>query len=84
LYSTRSRGYAVTVNPDGETVEEDTITCAHCNSVVFLKPRESPGGCRMCRGFLCATCTDAGTCTPFEKKLEQMEARDRLLRAVTG
>jgi hypothetical protein len=83
LYNTRSRGYAVTVDQSG-TVEEDTITCAHCNSVVFLKPREISGSCRMCYGFLCPTCVDAGTCTPFEKKLERMEARERLLRAAAG
>jgi hypothetical protein len=81
-YSTRSRGYAVTVDPDGKTIEEDTITCGHCNVVVFLKPREGPpGGCGMCRALLCEKCTNEGGCTPFEKRLEQWEARDRLLRA---
>jgi hypothetical protein len=41
-----------------------------------------PGGCRMCMGMLCGPCADAGTCTPFEKKLEAIEARARLLQQI--
>ena len=87
MYATRSRGYAVTVDPNGATVEQDTLTCAHCNSVFFLKPRENPsdagGLCRLCYSFVCGSCADSGECTPFEKLLERMEARDRLLKATS-
>jgi hypothetical protein len=85
MYATRSRGYAITVDPDGPTVEQDSLTCVHCNSVFFLMPRQDPsdagGFCRLCYGYICSKCADSGECTPFEKKLEQMEARGRLLKA---
>ena len=82
------RGYALTVEPGKSDIEEDTLTCAHCNSVVFLKARQNPadagGFCRLCYRNVCGPCADLGSCTPFEKKLEEMESRDRLLRSVIG
>lgn len=37
---------------------------------------EEPGAaCRMCMRPVCLSCEAAGVCTPFEKALEQMEAR---------
>lgn len=81
-------GYGLTVEPGKADVEEDTFTCCHCNSVVFLKPREgvadAGGFCRMCMKGTCGPCADKGECTPFEKKLEEMESRDRFRRALTG
>lgn len=35
----------------------------------------------MCFKNICGPCADLGKCTPFEKKLEQMEARGRLFQA---
>jgi hypothetical protein len=33
---------------------------------------------------VCLACHDLGTCTPWERQLEAMEAKDRLVRAVLG
>lgn len=81
----RPGGYAVWTEPS-RTVERDTFTCVHCNTVVFVKPKQDPsemgGFCRQCMSHICGPCADLGKCTPFEKKLEEMEARDRFLRSV--
>ena len=80
-------GYAVWVGTGGVERECDTFTCCHCNTVVFVKPRapaeESGGFCRMCMKMTCPRCTDKG-CTPFEKKLEAMEAQARFRAALTS
>ena len=82
----RAQGYAITTEPGKGDVEEDTFTCAHCNSIVFVKPFADPasfgGFCRMCMRHICGPCAGKHECTPFEKKLEEMERRDRFLRAV--
>ena len=93
-------GYAAWTDPNAPaTTERDTITCGHCNRIVFVKPgtastvyvfpqpagpdKEDAGaGCRVCMRAICLTCHDAGTCTPLERRLEQAEARGRLLRSM--
>ncbi|HEY8926409.1 MAG TPA: hypothetical protein VIU64_18635 [Polyangia bacterium] len=85
----RPQGYATIVDPDKPTVERDTFTCAHCNCIVTVEPRQDPatmgGVCRMCSSsspaYICAACVDLGTCVPFERRLEAEESRGRLLRA---
>lgn len=70
-------GYGVTTFDCGQVKETDTFTCAHCNRINFVKPKERPedlgGLCKVCMGLICSACLDLG-CTPFEKKLEQQEA----------
>lgn len=34
----RPHGYATVVDPDRPIVERDTITCGHCQQVIFTKP----------------------------------------------
>lgn len=88
----KPQGYGITTEPGKHDVEEDTFTCCHCNKIVFVSdaqgnpvPAEQVGGfCLRCMMNTCTTCATDGRCIPFEKKLEQMEARDRLVRAVTG
>ena len=53
-------------------------------STVYLIPqqdgswREEPGAfCRMCMRPVCLRCHHIGTCTPFEKQLEQLEGHAR-------
>ena len=77
-------GYAFSFDPDGVRQECDTFTCYHCNSVVHVKPKSNPDEfgsmCRVCMKMVCQHCAKLG-CTPFEKRLEQMEKRDRALRS---
>jgi len=77
-------GYAVLIDPDKGIVERDTFTCNHCNTVVYIKPKASPDDfgsmCRLCMKMVCRRCANYG-CTPFEKKLEAIEARDRARRS---
>lgn len=65
--------------------ECDTFSCAHCNRVVFVNARERPedigGFCKCCAGLICGPCVDIGTCTPLEKRLQEMERRADTLRS---
>ena len=84
----RPQGYAITTEPGKAAIEQDSLTCAHCNSIVFVKAGAQPsadeaGFCRACYRHICPQCDGAGLkCDPFEKKLERMESRERLLRSL--
>lgn len=34
-------GYATVVDPDAPLLERDTITCVHCQRVIFVKPHSA-------------------------------------------
>lgn len=80
-------GYSVITEPGKADVECDTFTCKHCNTVVFVQPMaraEDLGGrCTLCDALICSKCVGKG-CDPFEKKLDRIEASDRLRRAIGG
>lgn len=95
-----SRGYATVVS-DGPLHEWDTVTCRHCQQIVFVKPgtaaavylvtrgdgtiaEEGGAFCRRCMGPVCLNCHAHGRCVPWERRLEQSEARDRLRRQIDG
>lgn len=108
----RPQGYAIVMDPDarnGVAQEIDSITCAHCQRVQFVKPGtgatvylipataaqlqrgaprffEEMGACCALCGHkpICLECHDRGGCTPWLRRIEQIEARDRLLRAVAA
>ena len=71
---------------DGRPFSQQTFTCAHCNRIVVVplraKPDECGGFCMLEFKPICPKCQKIGTCTPFEKKLEAMEARGKLLAAI--
>lgn len=81
----RPQGYVTIVDPDSPLFECDTFTCAHCQRIVKVPPRAAAsdcgGWCGRCAKPVCGPCADKG-CTPWEKQMERMEARDRLLRSV--
>lgn len=92
-------GWAIMTEPGKATIERDTITCNHCNVVVHINPQLLPQEqnqfrvieaekCRMCMRHVCPVCMgkmNAGHgCKVFEKKVEEHEARGRLLKAVLG
>ena len=73
----KAGGYAVSHGPDGKKFECDTITCAHCSTVVHVPPKADPNTtydfCRLCMKATCAVC-GGKPCTPFLRKLEREEA----------
>lgn len=96
----KPQGYAIITDPDAPTREYDTVTCCHCQRIVFLKPgpmrqgfdpgdpaspspEHDPGGfCRLCMQPTCGPCADTGACTPFEKRLQEMERRGQLFMSL--
>ena len=52
-----------------------TITCAHCNTVVILRPdRSRPRGyCRKCDKYICDNPACSVDCINFDKLLDQMQ-----------
>lgn len=78
-------GYAILTDVEGPTKEWDTFTCFHCQKVVHVKPlaaaEDSGGRCLVCEKLICRVCLGKG-CTPFEKRIEQAEARDRFRRSL--
>lgn len=83
----RARGHVSITGPDG-TIERETFTCAHCSQVVIIKLRATPeelgGRCHHCDAMVCPACVarDQGRCKPFEKRIEEYEARHRFLGQV--
>jgi hypothetical protein len=68
--------------------ENDTFTCCHCNRPNVVEYKRDKGCaatdfdfCRQCMKPVGACCAGKG-CTPFERKLEQHEARGRLLASM--
>lgn len=79
----RPGGYLLITDPERPTVERDTYTCCHCNRIVVVRPGSGTkrGWCfrcdaAHCGGFRC------WTCVPFERRMEAMENRARLWRAM--
>ena len=79
----RVGGYAITTGLWGEVEEYDTFTCPHCNGVCVIRPGSGTQRGYCFRGNL-PTCgrEHCMTCIPFERKMEEMEARYRLRRAL--
>jgi hypothetical protein len=84
----RPGGYAQIVDPEKPVVEIDSFSCGHCNSVVFVQPRQDPselgGFCRLCYKHVCAGCASTGSCDPFEAKLDRIEGTSRNNRLMVG
>jgi hypothetical protein len=38
--------------------------------------------CRCCMHHVCPKCDNVGTCTPFLRRIEEIEARERMLKAI--
>jgi hypothetical protein len=80
-------GYAQIVEPDRPTRELDTFTCGHCNRITHVKARERPedigGLCKQCMGLICPACVGRA-CVPFLRRLDEIEARARLIAALAS
>jgi hypothetical protein len=84
----RPGGYILVTDPDKPAsgfTEADTFTCCHCQRIVVVPPRasasDSGGWCGRCAKPVCGPCADKGSCTPWEARMERMEARERFLRS---
>jgi hypothetical protein len=67
----------------GNVYVSETLTCGHC-SRIYVKPGpgDPVGFCRMCFSPVCLSCGRLDKCDPFEKKLERLEQRSRLMKLV--
>ena len=85
---TPDRAGQITISGPRKTREADTLTCAHCQRVMVIRsssPELPPyvgETCRKCMKKICPLCMGKD-CEPFIKKIERMEARDRLLRSIS-
>ena len=73
------------------SVERDTFTCGHCSRIVHVHPKDRPedigGLCKVCFGLICPPCVGLlikHGCTPFIKKIEAIEHRERMKLSYTG
>ena len=80
-------GEWTSTDADGRVLRGETFTCAHqgargCRGIVEVT-RDSPVHmCGVEHRRICEPCAARGKCTPLEKQLEKIEARDRFLRSV--
>ena len=79
----RVEGYATIMDDWGVIKEIDTFTCSHCNGIQFIRPGSGTlrGYCYNCNHPTCGRerCLN---CVPFERMIEEMEARGRLRQAI--
>lgn len=91
----RPGGWAAWTMHDKIVREHDTTTCGHCSKVVTVEPRMRPEQqttfrvieletCRMCMRHICPGCVyeaqrSVKACRPFEERLAQFEASNRLV-----
>lgn len=80
MISTKSKrvgGWGHWFNGNGPDLEQDTVTCAHCNRVVFITPlkpvEDETGWCMACFKFICLACAAKRECVPLERQLARME-----------
>lgn len=75
-------GYMIITDPAG-VFEADTLQCVHCNCHYVVRPGSGKrrGWCTLCAGTTCgaAPCI---SCTPFEKRLDAFERRERLMNSL--
>ena len=80
----RPQGYSLLVDPETGTVENDTMTCAHCQKVTLLKamvrPDEQGGFCRKCMALVCKDCAGK-ECKPIMIQIEEWEKVGNMILA---
>lgn len=83
-------GFFEELRGDGSVRRGETYTCAHCNGVVEYKDNMGKNDplvfCQFEHKPICPKCVKraaktASGCEVFEKKLEQIESRDKMLRS---
>jgi hypothetical protein len=81
-----AHGYFEASFDDGRISTCDTFTCAHCNRIVMVKPKQDAatigGHCRQCDKLICDRCVADGRCTPLERRLAAAERSGMLYAEV--
>lgn len=74
----RPAGYVETTGPTG-TESGETLMCVHCQMHWVVQPgsKRKRGFCFKCAGPTCGKERCETRCVPFEKELEEIEARAR-------
>jgi len=71
--------------PGDRDQHTDGFICGHCRKMVTVKPFTDPvqanGFCSTCMSVVCRECSAKQTCTPWEREMEQYEARQAALRS---
>lgn len=66
-------------------VKPGTAATVYWYPQMYGPPKEEAGAhCSVCDKPVCLRCHDLGVCAPLLKQIEQMEAKGRFLKAVTG
>lgn len=70
----RPHGIVVVTDPDGKTIERDTLRCCHCQHVWVVVPGSGRrrGFCTRCMGPTCGN-PKCDACVPIEKRLDLYE-----------
>ena len=71
----RASGKDAPIVGEGGLYESATVTCAHCHSVVILRPdRTRPRGwCRRCDHYVCDSPACNVDCRPFNQVLDDLQ-----------
>ena len=75
----RPAGYVEITDPIAGNQGGDTLQCDHCQKHWIVQPGSGMkrGFCLKCNGPTCGKQRCETRCVPFEKELEQIEARGR-------
>lgn len=62
---------------EGKQVQMKTLTCCHCGTVHILNPLRTRdrNHCKKCDKYVCDNPECNLNCTPFAKKMDDLEAR---------
>jgi hypothetical protein len=78
----KAHAYSLTVEPEGKD-EADYLSCCHCQHFWKVVPGSgnTRGWCANCGAPHCGG-PNCWTCTPFMKKIEQQEQRQKFFQSV--
>lgn len=70
----KAQGQAFIFNPAGPTEVSETVTCNHCQRVLFIPPGHDATAagaiCHKCHEVICRECGAVGGCDPWvDRKL---------------
>jgi len=70
-------------------IECDVMGCSHCSASIVIPPNQTTrlDRCGACDRTICARCAEEMArslkCVTWEARLERLESRGRMLRAIT-